>query len=526
MRDALTCVVCEAKFKSQWLLDAHQKVGINFESSKRMSSLCFLELAKGHDDALAWCRELQRLKLEEVGLDIDDLEDYSHLYGDSSEDESEPEAEDFNFDFAAVKTDFFAEKTPAKNASDEEREDKYDPMNFSDEEAPAKTEIAEEIPPLSENESDDDGPPPLELAGPPELEEIPPHHQDNILQSQPLDDVINSFTPPTERKRPKRKLRIPARARKYTSDEDFVPEDYNDEEYDPGVENSPPTKTARQSYAQVARNFPNTTLPESQQGMVDLALHPMAENGEPITPSKVDRSEYTSGEPKKCKFCDKEFRSFAQLDQHQRCHTGEKPYLCVHCHKTFRQKAHLTTHVRIHTGARPYQCKVCGKGFIQSQHLKNHMRLHTGEKPFQCKTCKKFFSQISNLRHHERGHKRKGEWLSGSEDDFKKEKEEPPAYYTPSPRQAPRRRAAAVPPRPDSSDDSASEKEPPKEASIEEPNDVPKEAPKEGPNDPSTEVPEEESTDIMPELPSMDSLEMSAFDEDPMDTSVPMIRTA
>jgi len=62
------------------------------------------------------------------------LEDYSHLYGDSSEDESgktvlqtrmfifllsEPEAEDFNFDFAAVKTDFFAEKTPAKNASDE-----------------------------------------------------------------------------------------------------------------------------------------------------------------------------------------------------------------------------------------------------------------------------------------------------------------------------------------------------------------------------------------------------------------------
>jgi hypothetical protein len=75
-----------------------------------------------------------------------------------------------------------------------EREDKYDPMNFSDEEAPAKTEKAEEIPPLSENESDDDGPPPLEFAGPPELEEIPPHHEDNMFQNQPLDDVINSYT--------------------------------------------------------------------------------------------------------------------------------------------------------------------------------------------------------------------------------------------------------------------------------------------------------------------------------------------
>ena len=67
-------------------------------------------------------------------------------------------------------------------------------MNFSDDEAPAKTEKPEEIPPLSENDSDDDGPPPLELAGPPPLEEIPAHHQDNLFQNQPLDDVINSYT--------------------------------------------------------------------------------------------------------------------------------------------------------------------------------------------------------------------------------------------------------------------------------------------------------------------------------------------
>ena len=64
-------------------------------------------------------------------------------------------------------------------------------MNFSDDEDQkyqTKSEI-EPIPDLSENESDDDGPPPLEFAGPPELEEIPPHHQE--MQSQPLDDVLN-----------------------------------------------------------------------------------------------------------------------------------------------------------------------------------------------------------------------------------------------------------------------------------------------------------------------------------------------
>ena len=70
-----------------------------------------------------------------------------------------------------------------------DREDKYDPMNFSDDEpVTGNNAETESIPEMSENEDDeDDGPPPLELAGPPELEEIPPHHQ----EMQPLDDLLN-----------------------------------------------------------------------------------------------------------------------------------------------------------------------------------------------------------------------------------------------------------------------------------------------------------------------------------------------
>ena len=65
---------------------AKQNPRRHFQNCKNSRQI--FELAKGHDDALAWCRDLQRLKLEEVGLDIDDLEDYSHLYGDSTDEES------------------------------------------------------------------------------------------------------------------------------------------------------------------------------------------------------------------------------------------------------------------------------------------------------------------------------------------------------------------------------------------------------------------------------------------------------
>lgn len=359
MPAGIKCATCSELFGSEWLLDAHQK---------------------GHDDALAWCMELQRLKLNEVDLDLDDLEDYSHLYGGSSDESEEGEEEGFNFDFSSVK-----QEEPTLNQNQSNNDNKYDPMNYEDDEEDVVPKV------------DFDDMPDLEWAGPPDLEELPPltaaFHDDD----KPLDDLIGDKPP--VKSRPKRKLRIPAKRLQDEDDDDYQTEDKDDSDYE--EENSPPRKFGRRRM-ETPDQWADSD--EVKEDTVWLSMVPV-----PTTPSKVDRSDHIPGQPKKCKFCEKTFRSFAQLDQHERCHTGEKPYVCQYCHKTFRQKAHLTTHVRIHTGARPYNCKMCDKGFIQSQHLKNHMRLHTGEKPFMCTICKKYFSQISNLRHHESGHKRKGE---------------------------------------------------------------------------------------------------------------------
>ncbi|XP_074602867.1 uncharacterized protein LOC141856454 isoform X2 [Brevipalpus obovatus] len=50
----------------------------------------------------------------------------------------------------------------------------------------------------------------------------------------------------------------------------------------------------------------------------------------------------------KCSFCDRAFNKNFDLQQHIRCHTGEKPFQCVVCGRGFSQKSNVKKHMQTH----------------------------------------------------------------------------------------------------------------------------------------------------------------------------------
>lgn len=50
----------------------------------------------------------------------------------------------------------------------------------------------------------------------------------------------------------------------------------------------------------------------------------------------------------RCTFCDRAFNKNFDLQQHIRCHTGEKPFQCIVCGRAFAQKSNVKKHMQTH----------------------------------------------------------------------------------------------------------------------------------------------------------------------------------
>ena len=103
-----------------------------------------------------------------------------------------------------------------------------------------------------------------------------------------------------------------------------------------------------------------------------------------------------------CTVCDKRFVRRGSLNEHRKCHTGERVYSCTQCKRGFSWRTGLMLHMNIHTDK--YKCTECGQCCQCSRHLAVHRRSHSGEKPFECTVCGKRFTTSGNLVNHSRIH--------------------------------------------------------------------------------------------------------------------------
>ncbi|XP_060880467.1 zinc finger protein 665-like isoform X3 [Metopolophium dirhodum] len=149
----------------------------------------------------------------------------------------------------------------------------------------------------------------------------------------------------------------------------------------------------------------NINLPSSKAEPKVVYVPNIATNSEERTISITEKPL-----PKVCQFCEKIFKKNADLERHERTHTGDRPYKCddQDCNKAFATKSSLEYHKITHSGQmKRAECPQCNGLFATTSTLKVHMRQHTGEKPFKCPVCGDAFRTTGHLHTHVIIHERK-----------------------------------------------------------------------------------------------------------------------
>ncbi|XP_023275585.1 uncharacterized protein LOC111664980 [Seriola lalandi dorsalis] len=104
-----------------------------------------------------------------------------------------------------------------------------------------------------------------------------------------------------------------------------------------------------------------------------------------------------------CHVCGKTFPTSESLEDHQRCHLGEKPHECEECGRCFFQASQLQQHQRMHKSE--FQCQACGRGFVSVFALRKHKHTHGKSRPYRCSKCHFSFTGPSQLAEHMTTHR-------------------------------------------------------------------------------------------------------------------------
>lgn len=80
-----------------------------------------------------------------------------------------------------------------------------------------------------------------------------------------------------------------------------------------------------------------------------------------------------------CKLCALSFVSTRLLRRHRHevHERDERPHPCVYCDKRFKRFSTLQDHQRTHTNERPHTCTVCARAFVQKSAMRSHrVKIH------------------------------------------------------------------------------------------------------------------------------------------------------